>query len=196
MKRCPRCGQTKPASQFYLNKARRDGLSPYCAACQNEATLESARALRDRAFAHLGGKCQRCGYDSDPRAFQIDHIEGDGAIERSTGKLGGQIYRAVLRDDGSHYALLCANCNQIKRIEMAEHRGARVYARAVPTERIERPSRRWTPERRAAQSARSQAQWDDPAYRAKMILRNSEVMTARWASGEKPNRPRDAEAPQ
>jgi hypothetical protein len=43
-KRCPRCGQTKPASQFY--RRRRDQLSSYCQPCTQVATREARRRRR------------------------------------------------------------------------------------------------------------------------------------------------------
>ena len=42
VKRCPRCGQVKPAGEFY--RRRRTRLSSYCRSCQ----LAAARAVRRR----------------------------------------------------------------------------------------------------------------------------------------------------
>jgi hypothetical protein len=42
-KRCPRCGQVKPASQFYRRR-RSLRLSPYCQPC----TRTAAREVRNR----------------------------------------------------------------------------------------------------------------------------------------------------
>jgi hypothetical protein len=70
-KRCPRCSQVKPASQFYRRR-RSLRLSPYCQPCtraaareartrrrQNPASAERLRAV-DRARQHrhrtLGGQ--------------------------------------------------------------------------------------------------------------------------------------------
>jgi hypothetical protein len=49
-KRCPRCGQVKPAGQFYR---RRHGwrLSPYCQSCQRAAAYLARRRRRDPAVA-------------------------------------------------------------------------------------------------------------------------------------------------
>jgi hypothetical protein len=70
-KRCPRCGQVKPADRFY---GRRGGqrLSPYCQPCtratsrlarnrrrQDLAAAEQLRAadrIRQRRHQHLGGQ--------------------------------------------------------------------------------------------------------------------------------------------
>jgi len=41
VKRCPRCGQTKPAGQFY--RRRRNQLSSYCQPCTRAAAREARR---------------------------------------------------------------------------------------------------------------------------------------------------------
>jgi hypothetical protein len=49
-KRCPRCGQTKPAGQFYRH--RRDQLSSYCQPCTQAAAREArSRRRHDPASA-------------------------------------------------------------------------------------------------------------------------------------------------
>ena len=46
-KRCPRCGQVKPASAFY-RRHRTQRLSPYCKPCQRAASRENrSRRRRD-----------------------------------------------------------------------------------------------------------------------------------------------------
>ena len=70
-KRCPRCGQVKPADQFYRRRGGRR-LSPYCQPCtraasrevrnrrrQDLATAERLRAVdraRQRRHRTLGGQ--------------------------------------------------------------------------------------------------------------------------------------------
>jgi transposase-like protein len=52
-KRCPRCGQVKPADQFYRRRRGRR-LSPYCQPCQRAATREAtSRRRKDPASAAL-----------------------------------------------------------------------------------------------------------------------------------------------
>lgn len=76
---------------------------------------------RQEIIAHLGGKCVRCGF-SDWRALQVDHINGGGGKDRQSCGSAFAYYRKILADDSSTYQLLCANCNQIKRMENNEHR--------------------------------------------------------------------------
>jgi hypothetical protein len=70
VKRCPRCGKVKPASEFY--RRRRTRVSSYCQACQraaarsarlrryqDAAAVEQLRAVdraRQRRHRRLGGQ--------------------------------------------------------------------------------------------------------------------------------------------
>ena len=70
VKRCPRCGQVKPASEFY--RRQRTRLSSYCRSCQqaavrrtrdrrrqDPAAVDQLRAVdraRQRRHRHLGGQ--------------------------------------------------------------------------------------------------------------------------------------------
>jgi hypothetical protein len=52
-KRCPRCGQVKPADQFYRRR-RTLRLSPYCRPCTRAASREARnRRRQDPASAQL-----------------------------------------------------------------------------------------------------------------------------------------------
>lgn len=185
-KRCPRCENDLPIQDYYKNAGRRDGLSAYCARCMVGAGRESYLKLRHTAIQHLGGKCRACGYDQDERALQIDHVNGDGRAQRKA-LSARQILKAALADVDGCVQLLCANCNQVKRFDEEEH-GDRVYDRVIPTERIDRPNERWTPEARAVQGERARKMWHDPELRARQSEERSARMKARWAAGEVPNR--------
>jgi hypothetical protein len=53
VKRCPRCGQVKPASAFY-RRQRTMRLSPYCKPCQRAASRETrGRRRKDPASVAL-----------------------------------------------------------------------------------------------------------------------------------------------
>ena len=79
---------------------------------------EKNRELRQQGITKLGGKCIKCGF-SDIRALQFDHINGGGKRElKRTGTMTR--YIAVLKDNGTKYQLLCANCNWIKKYDNNE----------------------------------------------------------------------------
>jgi hypothetical protein len=50
IKRCPRCGQVKPASQFYRRRGGRQ-LSSYCQPCTQAAAREARSRRHDPATA-------------------------------------------------------------------------------------------------------------------------------------------------
>ncbi len=63
----------------------------------------------------LGGKCINCGYMEDMRALNIDHINGDGKIDRKT--IGSKIQRYYinhLEECKDKLQVLCCNCHSIK----------------------------------------------------------------------------------
>ena len=84
---------------------------------QQRQQKESRIAL----VALLGDKCVRCGYDDDVRALCIDHVNGGGTAEGK--RYGWTRYRVITKKvmEGSEdYQVLCANCNQIKKVEAKE----------------------------------------------------------------------------
>ena len=74
--------------------------------------------LREQVLELLGGKCawEGCNW-IDPRALQIDHIEGGGFKDLK----GSSFLLKVLKEKGKGYQLLCANHNWIKKAERKEH---------------------------------------------------------------------------
>jgi hypothetical protein len=89
---------------------------------------EYNRRIRQEITELLGGKCSNpncavSGGMKDPRALQIDHVNGDGAkLRRGLNGLQS-MYRQMLRDikaGSKAYQLLCANCNWIKKFERDE----------------------------------------------------------------------------
>jgi hypothetical protein len=83
----------------------------------NEAEYHRLYWAKRKAEAQqlLGGVCCECGF-ADPRALQIDHIDGKGHLVKCP---GGKRYQwAAIRDiyagNTANYQLLCANCHAIK----------------------------------------------------------------------------------
>ncbi len=49
MKRCSRCGETKPLNDFHRNRARPDGFQSQCAECRRAAQRRYAQTPKARA---------------------------------------------------------------------------------------------------------------------------------------------------
>lgn len=148
-KKCSRCGETKPISEFGKYKKSKDGFKASCKLCRSiehmvyksknpEKVREQKRhsyeknyerhskfgmryynAMRDKVFSVLGNACVRCGF-SDKRALQIDHINGGGSQENRN-MSRHEFMKKVISVGRKEYQLLCANCNWIKRAENGEN---------------------------------------------------------------------------
>jgi hypothetical protein len=51
VKRCGRCGQTKPVSEFYVNRTRKDGRQSICKQCRSAAAKDPDYRARDNERA-------------------------------------------------------------------------------------------------------------------------------------------------
>lgn len=89
---------------------------------QRKWQKESRERIKLETLHLLGNKCVKCGF-LDIRALEIDHINGDGYIERR-GCSSWKRYHVILqniKNNSKNYQLLCANCNRIKKEENHEY---------------------------------------------------------------------------
>lgn len=131
MKSCTKCGETKPLAEFHEHAPAPDGRRPTCIPCRrayqsdyrkaNPARCSAAGSLwrrncRAAAIAFLGGMCVRCGED-DARMLQIDHVHGDGAVERREFRGSEGTFHRLIGDgqaEPGKHRLLCANCHCLR----------------------------------------------------------------------------------
>jgi hypothetical protein len=136
MRRCAKCGQTKPAEQF-AEKGR--GLrQAYCRPCQAQYRKEhyerhrrkyiDKAAARTRAerdwrtrwltvyLAALG--CADCG-ERDPVVLEFDHVRGTKSFSISSA-LVAVPFHLILREIGK-CDVVCANCHRRRTARRAGH---------------------------------------------------------------------------
>lgn len=82
-----------------------------------------AQKIKRQALSILGNECVWCGYNN-PLALQVDHINQISKEERKTLRGGHALYKAIVHGKRTteDLQLLCANCNQIKRMVNKEHK--------------------------------------------------------------------------
>lgn len=56
LKRCPKCGQTKPVSEFYRNLRTADGLQVWCKECLDGSCKASRQRNVERNLRRLAGE--------------------------------------------------------------------------------------------------------------------------------------------
>ena len=100
----------------YLRPREWDTLKESTRAARYTERRKNARADVIKKF---GGKCVRCGFD-DPRALQLDHVNGGGNRDRRIKEMGTSRRHEDAIANPTKYQLLCANCNWIKRSENGE----------------------------------------------------------------------------
>lgn len=75
---------------------------------RNFEAVQKRLALKERAIQHLGGKCQICGYDKCPAAFDFHHLDPDEKDFAISEVMDWE--RLVVELDKC--VLLCANCHR------------------------------------------------------------------------------------
>lgn len=121
-RRCVRCGEDKPRSQFDgRGVARPNEIFPYCKPCRREHDKTRLAAIRNEALAVYGdSRCRCCGI-AEKVFLCLDHVNNNGNVERATlshSQGGGVQFYARLKRMGwpAGYQVLCYNCNMAKHL--------------------------------------------------------------------------------
>jgi hypothetical protein len=80
---------------------------------------------RKELLEKMGGKCIKCG-QNDIRILHIDHIQGQGYLEKEYFVEKEKMYGFYLKyfdDESPFLQILCVNCNLAKRMDKKEGRG-------------------------------------------------------------------------
>jgi hypothetical protein len=133
MKRCARCGETKPLSEFHNHSGRRDGVQTYCKPCR--AVIDHERYERTRGTRvparmwergrhdwlltlKAGRPCTDCGRIFPPEVMQWDHVPGAPKLGNISTDLRGRSREQILAEIAK-CELVCANCHAIRTFERA-----------------------------------------------------------------------------
>lgn len=116
-KRCPRCGETKPAGQFARSSKNRSGLYSYCRPCNSAAMRAWTKAHPERAkIAHDASRMRRqFGLEAADYRRILDGQGGACAICRSHDREvpGRRLSIDHNHNTGTLRGLLCARCNRL-----------------------------------------------------------------------------------
>jgi hypothetical protein len=116
MKRCPKCGETKPLTEFWKNRSTSDGVQAWCKPCWYETTKaqltgpDRERALRWRRYTHL---IRKYGITADQYDEMLAAQDGGCAIcHTALDCIGRRLAVDHDADSGHVRGLLCSQCNR------------------------------------------------------------------------------------
>ena len=99
---CKYCGETDSENFYGAKKTE-------CKNCFNKRSVKRRQNLKQIAVDHLGGKCQRCGYDNYIGALEFHHKDPSSKDMTIAGT--GKKWDAI-KDEVEKCLLLCANCHR------------------------------------------------------------------------------------
>lgn len=130
-KRCTKCGEMKPLTEFNRSRDEADGRRSECRECEHdrrhqrrnenreeirEQMREGSRRyrslIRDLVLDHYGRQCACCGSTERPT---IDHVNGDGRAHRAEVGHAIRMYRWLVANGFPEgFQTLCRPCNRSK----------------------------------------------------------------------------------
>lgn len=89
VKRCPKCGESKPRPEFHRNASMKDGLSTWCkaCACANTRSWTSNNRERDRANSRRWSDANREYKREQDRLYAATHKEQKRAYDKVYGQV-------------------------------------------------------------------------------------------------------------
>jgi len=116
-RKCTKCKEVKPFSDFHKKSEVKSGITAHCIAC---VQLKAAKRRKKIGLLKMKYGCIDCGYNAHPAALHFDHIDR----EKKDNNVGKLVYNKSLKRifrEIRKCEIRCANCHSIKTIENGEH---------------------------------------------------------------------------
>ena len=132
-KTCSRCGlELSPEGFYIITKANGQRRAAHCKTCNSQKykamydqdpgkykakSRERRDSLRAQVIAGYGSRCSCCG-ETEPTFLALDHVAGNGNVERRRGVKDCVLFLRVIQGGfPAEYQLLCCNCNWGKHVK-------------------------------------------------------------------------------
>ncbi len=128
VKRCSKCGEAKPYSEFHRYK-RGDGYQRWCKRCRktydHDYNLRNHRRWADKKLAWQHSRaawlremktdktCTDCGRTFPPEAMEWDHLPGTVKLGEISSVIGKWSTKLIF-EEIAKCELVCANCHAIR----------------------------------------------------------------------------------
>ena len=107
-KKCSKCEEVKPVSEFHRKKTE-NRYSSWCKSCLYEFQKKRWKDRKRKAVEMLGGECQKCGYRKNLASFHFHHLD-PSQKKYNWDKLRLFKWDRVVKEL-KKCILLCANCH-------------------------------------------------------------------------------------
>jgi len=108
-KRCRVCKQNRHIKFYHVDNKNKDKRSNICKTCKYEAKQFLRQLKRERILAHMGGKCEICGYDKHKVSLQCHHTNPKEKDSNYKNILDWKWEKIV--EELKKCELVCANCH-------------------------------------------------------------------------------------
>ncbi len=112
MKKCYRCGESKPKSFFSKNKSKSDKLNSECKKCDYAINQEKVAKNQQKIMEFLTeNPCVLCG-EKNVLVLEFDHLRDK---KHNVGYMVSQAFSwRSIRKEIEKCQVLCSNCHRIK----------------------------------------------------------------------------------
>jgi hypothetical protein len=132
-KKCPKCGQVKPRSEFAKHAGKSDGLQAWCRECKKskdaayyqgnkgkylQYNRDQYARNRDKLNELKSLPCADCGGTFPPYVMDFDHL-GDAVKRFNVSATHRYGWEEILREMAK-CELVCANCHRIRTHQRTE----------------------------------------------------------------------------
>lgn len=124
LKRCTKCGEEQPHSQFNKDKSKKDGLKSWCKKCCREKYKESVGRMLNY-ISLRGNKCDVCGGVFPIDLYSFHHVTPSDKDKKSiTGSAAWTLIKGLPGGrtwcEADKCAMLCLNCHAIEHLALKE----------------------------------------------------------------------------
>lgn len=112
MKRCYKCGETKPLSEFNKDRTKPDGLQGLCKKCNRD----NLKVIQQRNYEYVSNikensKCIVCGEDHIACLVFHHRNPKEKKFQVSLGKYGTRSIKTI-QEEIDKCDVMCANCHR------------------------------------------------------------------------------------
>lgn len=119
MKRCTKCGEEKPLSEFHRDARTRDGLRCWCKVCAVADTLRCQGEVIAAINGYKSRPCADCGQEYPYYVMDLDHVRGEKEFHFGYGRAARSLKKVL--EELEKCDVVCSNCHRTRTFTREQH---------------------------------------------------------------------------